>query len=463
MRASAQHSIRRWLLGWLIGGLLAALALAALGLYLQVRNEANALFDYELQAIAMSLPEHIVAEPAVMSDPRFKEVAEDRVTISVWDPQGRALYQSSARFALDHLEPPGLHNLRAFERRWRVYVLAQPGRSVQVAQPTWVRDQLAARMAARMALPLLLAVPLVALFIWVVVGRGLRPLDALARAIGTRTPDSLAPLLLDSTPRVEVQPLVSALNTLLAQLAAALQAQRLFVADAAHELRSPLTALKLQLQLAQQESDHARRADLLGKLDERLDRMIHLVQQLLTLARTEVQPAEPFAVLDLQALAGEVVGEYAPLAEHKRIDLGLVIRDAGVYRVEGDAAALFICLRNLVDNAVRYAGAASRVDVVLGVRAGRIELEVLDEGPGVAPGELERIFDRFYRGAAAAGGGALGSGLGLAIARRIAEHHGLTLHVANRFAAAGAAVPRVVGLSIVLSGWRTVPPVAALL
>jgi two-component system, OmpR family, sensor kinase len=456
MSTPAARSIRRWLLGWLIGGLLAAVVMAATGLYLQVRHEANELFDYELQAIAVTLPDHISAGRAVMTDPRFKEVVEDQVTISVWDLQGHPLYQSSEHFALDHLEPPGLHNLRAYERRWRVYVLRQPDRFVQVAQPTWVRDRLAARMAARIALPILAGLPLVALFIWVVVGRGLRPLNALARAIGTRTPDSLAPLTLGSALPVEIRPLVSALNTLLEQLAAALQAQRLFVADAAHELRSPLTALKLQLQLAQQEPHEATRALLLTKLDERLNRMIHLVQQLLALARTDAELSPAFAPLDLRALAGEVVGEYAPLAEHKRIDLGLVVRDPGPYRVQGDAAALFVCLRNLVDNAVRYAPAASRVDVTLSRQGAQIGLEVQDEGPGIAHPETERVFDRFYRGTAAMGAGATGSGLGLAIARRIAEHHRLTLQLCNRTAAHG----QPGGLTVTMAGWQSMPETA---
>ena len=465
--ATAMTSIRRWLLGWLIGGLLVAAVTAGVALYLQVRHEANELFDYQLEAIAVTLPGHISAGGAVLSDPRFKEVAEDKVTVAVWDLNGHVLYQSSEKFALTHLEPPGLNYLRAYDQRWRVFVLSGPDRFVQVAQPTWVRDELAARMAWRTVLPIVAGLPLVALFIWVVVGRGLRPLSTLARAIGTRTPDSLAPLASAATVPTEIRPLVSALNTLLGQLASALQAQRLFVADAAHELRSPLTALKLQLQLVQLEPLEATRAVMLTKLDERLNRMIHLVQQLLMLARSDAAVDSAFAPVNLEALAGEVVGEYAPLAAQKHIDLGLVVRDAGLYWVEGDAAALFVCLRNLVDNAVRYAPAKSRVDVILARDDGHIVLEVQDEGPGIAHSETERVFDRFYRGIAASKAGAVGSGLGLAIAHRIAEHHHLSLHLRNRAAphweATGpdreATVPRgeVAGLTVTMVGWRIAP------
>ncbi len=134
-------------------------------------------------------------------------------------------------------------------------------------------------------------------------------------------------------------------------------------------------------------------------------------------------------------LAGEVVGEYAPVAVQRGIDLGLVVVSAGDYRVYGDTAALFICLRNLVDNAVRYAEVDSRVDVTLNRQEGEIVLEVRDEGPGIAEAELERVFDRFYRGKRTSA--STGSGLGLAIARRIAQHHDVSLQLRNRESAQG--------------------------
>jgi two-component system OmpR family sensor kinase len=448
MSKPAAKSIRRQLLRWLIGGLILAVLIAGASLYVRVRREANELFDYELQMVAVNLPADISAVRANTSGPRFKDMADDKIIVSIWDRQGHLLYQSSERFALDRIQVSGLQNTRAYGQRWRAFVLAEPDRYIQVAHPTEVRDGMAARMALKIALPIIVCLPLVALFIWMVVGRSLRPLELLAAAIGTRNPDSLAPVALGREVPLEIQPLVGALNTLLDQLVASMQAQRLFVADAAHELRSPLTALKLQLQLAQRESSEITRAALLVKLNERLNRMIHLVQQLLTLARTDAGLSLTLALVDLEALAGEVVGEYAPLAEQRGIDLGLVVATAGDYRVYGDTAALFICLRNLVDNAVRYAEAHSRVDVTLNRQEGRVVLEVRDEGPGIAQAELERVFDRFYRGKQTSA--STGSGLGLAIARRIAQHHDVSLQLHNRENTQG----QVAGLTVTLTGWK---------
>ena len=464
MTRPAAKSIRRQLLRWLIGGLILAVVIGGTSLYVRVRREANELFDYELQMVAVNLPADISAVRANTNGPRFKDMADDKIIVSIWDRQGHLLYRSSERFALDRIQAPGLQNTRAYGRRWRAFVLVEPDRYVQVAHPTAVRDDMAARMAVNIALPIIVCLPLVALFIWLVVGRSLRPLEMLAAAIGTRNPDSLAPVALDRDVPLEIQPLVGALNTLLDQLVVSMQAQRLFVADAAHELRSPLTALKLQLQLAQRESSEITRAALLVKLNERLNRMIHLVQQLLTLARTDAGLSLTLAPVDLEALAGEVVVEYAPLAEQRGIDLGLVVVSAGDYRVYGDSAALFVCLRNLVDNAVRYAEAHSRVDVTLNRQEGAVVLEVRDEGPGIAEAELERVFDRFYRGKRTSA--STGSGLGLAIARRIAQHHDVSLQLHNREKAREnleesaqenaqeQGQRQVAGLTVTLTGWK---------
>jgi two-component system OmpR family sensor kinase len=220
--------------------------------------------------------------------------------------------------------------------------------------------------------------------------------------------------------------LVHALNGLLARLNRALGAQRAFIADAAHELRSPLTAVHLQAQLAERAASDAERAAALAELRAGLERATHLVEQLLTLAREEPGVSErPFAPVNLDELARHVIAEYAPIAAARHVDLGMVDRNGpdSDAVISGDAAGLRALLSNLVDNAVRYTPAGGRVDVALRREQGDAVLSVRDSGPGIPESERARVFDRFYRLPEAGAAGIAGSGLGLAIVKRVAERH----------------------------------------
>jgi two-component system OmpR family sensor kinase len=318
---------------------------------------------------------------------------------------------------------------------------------VQVAQPMSARRELATSMALRTVVPLLLALPVLALLIWLTIARGLAPLDRVAAAVGRRSSALLEPLSESGLPR-EVQPLVGALNGLLGRLSQALAAQRSFIADAAHELRTPLTAVHLQAQLAERATDEAGRRAALADLKDGLERATRLVEQLLTLAREEPGVADrPPATVDLPALAREVVADLAPLAADKRIDLGLSA-DSPV-QVRGDADALATLLSNLVDNALRYTPEAGRVDVGVASDGGRAVLSVRDSGPGIPEADRERVFDRFVRGSVT--GAVRGSGLGLSIVKRIAERHGADIAVGPGLEGAG------VGISVRFPAAETSP------
>ncbi len=236
----------------------------------------------------------------------------------------------------------------------------------------------------------------------------------------------MSPLAVEGVP-AEAQPLVEALNGLLERLDLALATQRAFVADAAHELRTPLTALQLQLQLTERATDDSSRKAALTELRGGLERSIHLVQQLLTLARQEPDgkaraTREPVA---LAALVRNELTTHAPLAEARHIDLGATTLDDRAV-LTGDPTALRTLLANLLDNAIRYTPDGGRVDVATTAEAGRVQLTVSDTGPGIPPAERGRVLDRFYR---RAGEDQPGSGLGLAIVKAIAEQHGATLHL----------------------------------
>jgi len=270
--------------------------------------------------------------------------------------------------------------------------------------------------------------------IWVLVGREVKVLARTAKDVARRTPESLEPIASKAVPD-EVQPLVGALNGLMARLGDALGQQRTFIADAAHELRTPLTALRLQLQLAERARDDAERERAHAMLREGIARATHVVEQLLALARADPQVASTAATrFDLAELARTVADVQRPAAEAK----GLALEVAADRPVEtsGDRAAIRSMLENLVDNAIRYTpGGGVSLRCYAGIDTAVLEVE--DTGPGIAAEERERVFDRFYRSESATEGG---SGLGLAIVRRIAERHGGKVELLDRAGSPGLLV-----------------------
>jgi two-component system OmpR family sensor kinase len=443
-------SIRRQLLVWLLGGLALAIIAAAFGTYFRAREEANSLFDYQLKEMAASLTDAPFAPaPAGVGG---LGPGSNALVVQIWDRNGVQLYLSQPHRVLPQNAQLGFTTVDTRSGAWRVFSTLADGQVVQVAQPMSARHELATSMALRTVVPLLLALPVLALLIWLTIARGLAPLDRVAAAVERRSPALLEPLSESGLPR-EVRPLVGALNGLLGRLSHALAAQRSFIADAAHELRTPLTAVHLQAQLAERATDEAGRRVALADLKGGLERATRLVEQLLTLAREEPGVADrPEAAIDLPALAREVVADLAPLAAAKRIDLGLNA-DSPVH-VRGDADALATLLSNLVDNALRYTPQGGRVDVGVAIDSGRAMLSVRDSGPGIPEADRERVFDRFVRGSVTAGA-VRGSGLGLSIVKRIAERHGAHITVGPGLDGTG------VGISVRFPPAETAPAPAA--
>lgn len=317
---------------------------------------------------------------------------------------------------------------------WRMLSLRSPdGRfAVQIAHPIRDRDRVGLEVATQVAIPILLALPLLALMVYFSVRSSLRPLEELAADVAARSPDNLEVL---SEPRTlrEAQPLVAALNRLLSRLAAALDNERRFTADAAHELRTPLAAVKIQAQVALASSDVADHQHALRQVLAGADRATRLVEQLLRLARLDPLARLPQPrLLDLASLAAEVVGDMQAQALAKRQCLSIVT-PAGAVNVQGDIDLLTVALRNLVENALRYTPESGVIEVVAMMDADRPLLSVRDNGFGVDAEEAPRLLERFYRGKAVAhADNSNGSGLGLAIVQRIAELHGARLEIINR-------------------------------
>jgi two-component system, OmpR family, sensor kinase len=431
-------SIRRRLLGWLIFGFGAASAAAAYGIFHTARTEAGELFDYELRTVALSLPSNLHATmTAEESNTMLGDIADDRIVIEIWDASGNIAYRSQQTPTLARF-PAGLRTIEDDEAHWRVFGVQQAARFVQVAQPLSVRNDLALTLALHTLWPLGVMVPAAIVLVLFVVTRGLAPIGGLSNSLASRSLDALEPLTIDARTPIEVRPLMVALNDLLRRLHVASQAQRMFVSDAAHELRSPLAALQLQLQAAARDGTLTGSEATLERIQGRLKRLIHLVQQLLTLAREDAAAATPMAPVSMRRVGEQVVGEFSLLAEAKQIDLGLETSAAhsaaDAYVALTDQHALFLLLSTLIDNAIRYTPVGGTVDLLLERTGGGIGIEVRDTGPGIPDDELERVFDRFYRGA---GTQVQGSGLGLAIATRIATRLGIELTLRNRVGACG--------------------------
>jgi two-component system, OmpR family, sensor kinase len=222
----------------------------------------------------------------------------------------------------------------------------------------------------------------------------------------------------------EVRPVVDALNGLLERLATALDTQKAFVADAAHELRTPLAAVQIQSQLVARAKDDASRKEALEDLQAGITRATRLAEQLLALARSEPDGKSASTPVDLHALLDDCVGAYVLLAQQRGVDLGIEANEAAT--INGDANALRVMFNNLIDNATKYTPRGGRVDVSLQLDGGRPLVRIADSGQGIPADERERVFDRFYRvgsGASRARTDVAGSGLGLAIVRRIALQH----------------------------------------
>lgn len=421
------NSLRRTLVLSLLSAVILVFAITGLATYRAARSEVDALMDYHLRQFALSLRDQQFGQPSTPPLPPPEEAFD--FVIQIWDDSGVRLYLSHPHTALPSLAQLGYNTTRTTEGEWRVFSVPLHDHVIQIAQPMAVRSRIAADAALRTLMPMLALVPLLGILIWYLVGRGLQPLARLAHEVATRRPDSLDALPSAGVPD-EAQPLVQALNRLLERLDQALSAQRAFVADAAHELRTPLAALQIQLQLSERASDEAARRAALGELRTGLQRATHLVQQLLTLARQEPgaganPPARPVVLADI---AGQALADHAPLADAHQIDLGADVLDRSL-AIIGDPAALRTLAGNLIDNAIRYTPQGGRVDVAVYRRdtaAAFSEccLSVSDSGPGIPPDERERVLDRFYR---RAGQAQPGSGLGLAIVRSIAEKHNAQL------------------------------------
>lgn len=456
-------SIRTRLLALLMGTVVLLWSVTAVTSYLDARHEMDELFDAQLAQSARLLLAQATLEWPHEGRDESEEQRGDRDSESVLEPpgvdhahpyeqklafqiftaEGQQVYRSSSHLPLVPLSEvsEGFSDSQIDGRSWRVFALwdKKRARQLQIGQMYEVREELAGAVAAHVVYPMLFALPLLGVLVWFGVGLGLAPLRWVAREVSHRAPEHLDPLDSHRTPP-EIQPLVLALNALMERLGRALSLERQFTADAAHELRTPLAGLRTQAQVAERSHDELQRKQALSQVITGVDRMSHLVGQLLILARIEPETfIDRKTPVELRGLAEGVLSEQVSWAMEQGIELSL--SEGGPITLPGHPELLRVMLRNLVDNAIRYTPRGGTVQVSLedtGVAgaagllaesqssARRVTIRVCDSGPGIPEDERARVFDRFYRGV---GSGQSGSGLGLAIVKRIAELHGATVRL----------------------------------
>ena len=404
----AQSLLRRLWLWMTVSVVVVGLGTAALS-YFFGYQEANELQDAQLRQIA-SLVQRWGNLPDSALNPAGADVDKDaRIVVQrLGAPVGAHGLQLAADLS------DGMHVVQSGDHAWRVFVQQGDKGRIAVAQRTDLRTDAAIDSAQRTLFPLLALIPLLALLSAAVVRRALRPLRQMAHGVDARSEADLQPLPQTDVPQ-EILPFVHSINRLLGRLNASMEQQRRFVADAAHELRTPIAVLSMQVDNLKPLQLEPQARQRIGALQDGLRRARTVVEQLLSLARSQGEQTTLRQTLDPASVMREVITDLLPLAESRRIDLG--IDRAEKLEIDTDPALLYTLLRNAVDNALRYTPEGGRVDLRVRAESERAVIEVQDSGPGIAPEQLQRVFDPFVR---LPGAQSEGSGLGLSIIRQVA-------------------------------------------
>jgi two-component system sensor histidine kinase QseC len=432
-------SLRRRLLGLLLGGVTAAWMVTMLLSYADAHHEVDELFDAQLAQVAQSLLALASHDPGDAIDD-LGDVAhkyQRSMRFQIWRSDGKLVMRSKNAPESPLTAATGFSEASDDTGHWRHFSQWNSERSlqVQVSEDHHIRDELIEHIAWRLLLPALFGLPLIGFWVWLATRQALSSLDGIARQIARRAPQQLQPLTPAAAPE-EIRTMIEALNGLFQRVDAALESERQFTADAAHELRTPLAALQAQLQVARRARDDGERDHSLSQMQNGLKRAAHLVDQMLQLARLDPESGLPDReIIDLGQLAEAVCAELGAAILERRLEFEL---DAAPgCRIAGHSEWLRVLVRNLLDNAIRYTPAGGCVRVVVSGREGAITLAVSDDGPGIGAAERLAVMRRFHR---IGNSGVPGSGLGLSIVARIAELHGAAIELTDGIGRPGLSV-----------------------
>ncbi len=420
MNIDLSHSLRARLLWFLFAAIILTAIAQAFIAYRAALAEANEIFDYQMQQMALSLRPGLPVSSELVDRFITNEDENFDFVVQVWTADGRRVFQSTELAELPQRSALGFSSVDARGTTYRLFSVASGTQLIQVAQDLAARRELAGALALRTAGPILVMVPLLMFLVWWVVSTSLAPVTRVQKQIAAREVDALTEVSEQGLPD-EIRPLVQELNLLFHRMRQAFDAQKNFVADAAHELRSPLAALKLQVEGLRRAQSDAGREVAVNRLSSGIDRATRLVEQLLVLARHQASTATATGntLVDLAQAARLAMADVATAAQTRQIDLGVV--QLGECQLSGQEEALRILLRNFLDNAIKYTPIGGKVNLTLRRDGEHIVVHVDDSGPGIPQDDCKRVLDRFYRVTGTEGGG---SGLGLAIVKAIADFHG---------------------------------------
>ncbi len=416
---------------WLVGGIL---------IYFQAQQQNEELADRELREsglLLLSLAQHEILEHGGPFSEIVSPAAQTHahyLVFQIWDSTGRLVYRSVGASAepLMPLTTVGYSQRIAGGQPWRVFSAwdDQHNLQIQVGETLAHRRETTTSVFSRLGVLVFFLLPMAIVLIWAIVGSVFEPLEASARDVALRSPDDLREVSVGRAPQ-EVRPLLDALNQLLARVRSALERERTFTADAAHELRTPLAAIRTTAQVLGDATGSEDIKSSVQDLLEGVDRSSRVVDQLLLMARMDSRHPGEMSDMDLEPV---VLGEYEAQRRYAQVRGVALEMDVRPTRVRGNADRLRILLRNLVDNALRYTPTGGTVRVACGPGSAGPELTVSDSGVGIPVEVRDRVFERFFR---VIGNDATGSGLGLSIVQRIAEDHGARIEMRDGLNGAG--------------------------
>ena len=427
------YSIKRFLLIYITLAILVIYALISFAAYWVSKEELSELYDANLQQVANSIAaQHLVIKDVthLYSHNEVKAVntieSEEEFYIRVIAENSATLYVSHPETKVPFTSTLGFSTQKHLNKEWRFYAVKADQETIQVAQSLRLRKNTIKETAISLMASQLLFIPLLVILIFFAIKKALTPLSALTSDIQSRESNNLKPFSVKKMPS-EIRPLGLSLNTFMGKVSDTIGLLKRFTSDAAHQLRTPITALKLQLSLIELAKSNEERQSAIQNLKAGIDRSEQLVSQLLTLARIEPNnQIKEFKPFNLLPLIKESIQELLPFAHEKSIDLGVIIaEDAEMIGVKQDIKVL---INNILDNAIRYTPNFGKVDVSIISNSNKIIFEVCDTGPGIKNDDFERVFERFYRGD---NKDTKGSGLGLSIVQEIAIQHSAKIQLSN--------------------------------
>lgn len=423
------YSIRKRLLLWISTPILIASLLILLLGFLFSWHEIEEVYDSQLVHTAKTLlqfTEHEIRESQTDNiflgeeDSHLHHSYEKKTAFRIWRGDTLILQSAKAReFPLIEA-PPGFSDQSIDGKPWRFFVYIDGTRNLRIetSERYAIRYELITQLIVSLAIPMGILIPSLLVIVWIGVRKSLKPLIALSRTVDTRDTDDLSPIGSDGVP-LEVMPLAQALNRLFTRIGDSFRKEREFTDHAAHELRTPLAAMKTQTQVLMKKAGTMPECrEGLENLNATIDRSTHLLEQLLSLARLQNENF-PLADMNLSECLEDAAAEIAGRAKEKGQTLNLFIEEN--IHIKGHSDSLYILMRNLIDNAVKYTPQGGKIDVVLTKSA---QLKICDNGPGIVNSNKTRAFNRFVRFDKS---GQTGSGLGLSIAQWIADAHGADL------------------------------------